>query len=200
MRQRGPDRQWTAEELLAILREERGEELPPWCPDAWSLVSLLCVRPELRRLGRKAFALPGAAADGALLIDTVVELLARRGAAMAEDDLKAELHRVRGFSSTTWAVLRRSPPLVRLGDGTIGLSPRDVPGGPAAIARASRAAHSKLLWTQAAMNARELHRVVARLGPPIDAWSPKLLQCVLRQVGGFTFEPGGHVGLAVWGR
>jgi hypothetical protein len=117
---------------------------------------------------------------------------------MREDEVVAMLRGRRGFARTTWMTLRLQYPLLRLGDGLIGLSPRDVPGGREAIAKASRTVHAKLLWNQGEMDVPALLRLVARTGPNFKAWTPELLRSVLRHDSAFVLTVDRKVGLSIW--
>jgi sigma-70-like protein len=199
MREGDPHRQWTAAELMALLRQGGEDGLPPWCSDVAAFISLLRNRADLRYLGRGVFSVGGEQIKRLKILDAIVALLEEEGAPMTEEKLVAQIQSRRGFARTTWATIRFQHPLVRFGDGRIGLSPRDVPGGEKAIAAASRAVFAKLLWNQAEMDAEALRRVVARLGPPFRAWSTELLRSILRHDDAFVFTKSHEVGLSEWG-
>lgn len=189
--QHGPDRQWTTGELMELVVQEA--ELPAWMNE-WTLGSILREVPEVRYLGRNVVALPASSGERLQIHELMEQLLREAGGPVPEDDLLAALRRQRGLSSHTWYMARMRRPFLLMGDGKLGLSPRD-DGAPASVVNAFfDEVFAQLDERQVGINAGELRAVAAKHA----AWDAKLYRSLLRHDPRFRLTQGGAVGLAEW--
>jgi hypothetical protein len=200
----GPERQWSTEELVGLLATEC--ELPEWM-NAWTLGSLLRRSSELDYLGRNVVALRSAPSerggeDGETkrvhLAPALEEILRAYGMPMAEDQARAALAKIRGVSSNSWNVMRVKRPFLLLDGATIGLYPRDVPGGQARAKQVLGALYEWLFAEQSGLPASDVARFLTELGEPAEGLSPRALRSVARIDGRFRLSVSGAVGLAEW--
>jgi hypothetical protein len=129
MREKGPDRQWLASELLA--RAQDVMTLPEWLTP-WVLVGMIRQAGAVADLGRQRVALIGVYDTRLKVVPSLVEYLENAGGPVPESVAREA---VLGFGSSpsTYVGIRTRPPLFPTGDGKIGLIGRDLPGGEAAI-------------------------------------------------------------------
>jgi len=195
MEQHGPERQWTTAELLPLMAAEA--ELPAWC-NAWTIGSLLRGRDEVRYLGRNVVALVESSGDRIPILETVIEILETAGKPLAEVELLAKLQRLRGLAGATWPMLRLRRPFLMMEGETIGLSPRDVPGGAPAIELMTARLISELERVERGLVSADLRELLDEFGSPIADWDLRLCRSVLRHDGRFRLAHGGSVGLSEW--
>lgn len=200
----GPERQWSTAELVDALALEC--ELPEWM-NAWTLGSLLKRSSELAYLGRNVVALPsGVGTEASDDIEgkrvhigpALEEILQTHGGPMPEDDARKSLVRLRGVSTNAWNMMRMKRPFLLLDGGTIGLYPRDVPGGEARLNRVLGTLYEWLNVEQRGMPGPEVERFIAELGDVAEGITPRLLRSVARMDGRFRLSVSGAIGLAEW--
>lgn len=190
-------RQWTTAELLPHVA--LAADLPEWMTP-YALGSLLRHAPEVRYLGRNVVALAESDATTREHIDdTMANELARAGAPLPEADLRARVSARRGVSDLGWNMMRVRKPFVLFDDGTMGLSPRDVPGGEATIAATTDALAHWLEQRDEGAQVADTRLFVQSLGAPAAGWDMRMLRSVLRHDGRFRLAQGGGIGLAAWG-
>lgn len=197
----GPDRQWSTEELVELLATEC--ELPSWL-NAWTLGSLLRRSAEIAYLGRNVVALPGDDdGDGPeskriQILPALEAILQANGSPMAEDAARAAVEKVRGLGAHTWTMVRIRRPFVLLDGDTIGLFPRDVPGGEERATHVLGALHEWLLAEERGLATGELARFLRDLGDLAKDYTPRVLRAVARLDGRFRLSVAGAIGLAEW--
>ncbi|MBX3230659.1 MAG: hypothetical protein KIT84_00465 [Labilithrix sp.] len=200
----GPERQWSTAELVEVLATEC--DLPEWM-NAWTLGSLLKRSPELVYLGRNVVAL--ASREGTEVVEDVEskrvhigpaleEILRAHGGPMPDDEAREALAKVRGVSDNTWNMMRMKRPFLLLDGGTLGLYPRDVPGGEARSDRVLGALYEWLHAEQRGMPGPEVGRFVTELGDVAEGITPRMLRSLARIDGRFRLSVSGAIGLAEW--
>lgn len=193
----GEDRQWTTAELLPLLGTVA--DLPEWM-NQHALGSLLKDAPGIAYLGRNVVTLASTGAtDRSYVLDVVEGVLEAAGGPLAETELKRRVRETRGLSDLTWSMLRMKAPFVLLDDASVGVAPRDVPGGAAATTAFTDAAFAWLEARERGVVARELADFVRTQPAPICDWDVRLTRSVLRHDGRFRQAQGGGLGLAAWG-
>ena len=193
----GDARQWTTTELLPHLALVA--DLPEWMT-AYALGSLLRDTKEVRYLGRNVVALAENEAIAREHIDELLEdELLKAGGPLDESDLRARVSARRGVNDLAWNMVRTREPFVLFEDGRVGLCPRDVPGGEAAMAEARDATAVWLEQRDEGAGVADTKLFHASLGEPIASWDTRLARSVLRHDGRFRFAQGGGLGLAAWG-
>lgn len=197
MAEHGSARQWTTAELLPHLALVA--DLPEWM-SPFALGSLLRDTNEVRYLGRNVVSLSENEAITREHIDeTMEDELTKAGAPLAETELSARVSARRGVNDLAWNMMRTRRPFVLLEDGRMGLAPRDVPGGEAAIEQATQAIATWLEQRDEGAGVADTKLFLASLGEPIASWDARLLRSVLRHDGRFRLAPGGGLGLSAWG-
>jgi len=190
-------RQWTTAELLPHVA--LAADLPEWMTP-YALGSLLRHAPEVRYLGRNVVALADSEATTREHIDdTMANELERAGAPLPEAELRARVSARRGVSDLGWSMMRVRKPFVLFEDGTVGLAPRDVPGGEAAMVATADALAAWLEQRDEGAQVADTRLFVQSLGAPAATWDMRMLRSVLRHDGRFRLATGGGLGLAAWG-
>ncbi len=195
MAEHGPDRQWTSGELVSLLAGE--VDLPPWC-NAWTLGSLLRRRGEVCYLGRNVVALKEAEGERLPIVETAVNILLAEGEPLLESELMLRFQQLRGVTETSWQMMRFRRPILLMAGDRIGLYPRDVPGGEAAVQAITEALVNQLEAEGRGITQAQLHDFVTEVVPEATGWDPRLCRSVLRLDGRFRLTRGGAVGLAEW--
>ncbi len=197
MAEHGGARQWTTAELLPHLALVA--DLPEWM-NQHALGSLLRGTREVHYLGRNVVALAENDAITREHIDeTMEDELTKAGGPLAESELRARVSARRGVTELGWAMMRTRAPFVLCEDGRMGLAPRDVPGGEAAIAAARDATAAWLEQRDEGAGVADTRLFLASLGAPMASWDTRLVRSVLRHDGRFRLAQGGGLGLAAWG-
>lgn len=200
----GPERQWSTEELVDLLATEC--ELPDWM-NAWTLGSLLRRSPDVEYLGRNVVALPSApssrSADAGepkrvYVAPALEEILRAHGGPMPEDDAREALTKIRGLSMQAWNLMRMKAPFLLLDGATLGLYPRDVPGGEARAKKVLDPLHVWLAAEQAGLPAPDVRRFLTELGEVAEGISPRMFRSIARLDGRFRLSVCGAIGLAQW--
>ncbi len=190
-------RQWATAELLPHVA--LAADLPEWMT-AYSLGSLLRDVPEVRYLGRNVVALADSEATTREHIDdTMANELVKAGGPMLEHELRARVSARRGVTDLGWNMMRMRKPFVLFEDGTVGLLPRDVPGGDTAIVATADAIAAWLDQREEGVQVADTRAFVQSRGEPAASWDMRMLRSVLRHDGRFRLAIGGGLGLATWG-
>jgi len=187
----GAQRQWSTSELLPRLAEEA--DLPDWLNE-WTLGSLLRDVPDVRYLGRNVVALPETADERLHVDDVITSVLVEAGGPIDENELVERVKRARGLGQHTWTLMRMRRPFLLFGDGRIGLAPRDVSGGEAAIGAFVDAVYAALDKRQQGLSSAELRPYMSARSD----WDLRLARSLLRHDGRFRAAAGGSLGLAEW--
>lgn len=195
MHEQAPDRHFTTHELVPVLAELA--ELPAWF-NPWSLGALLKEGSYTQYLGRNVVALAGDPEVRTYLVDAVRTVLEAAGGPLPERDVHDELLRARGLTDTTWALLRLRAPFLLMDGALLGLTPRDVPGGSAALDTMVLAIARALHEEQVGWDRREVERFVRDFGEPYASWGQRTLRSVLRLSGLFRLTRSGGLGLSEW--
>jgi hypothetical protein len=195
MQEQAPDRHWTTHELVPVLSELA--EVPTWF-NPWSLGALLKQGNYTQYLGRNVVALAGEPEVRTYLVDAVKAVLEAAGGPVPERDVHDQILQARGLTETTWALLRLRGPFLLMDGALLGLAPRDVPGGSAAldtmVAAIARALHEE----QVGWDRREIERFVRDFGEPYASWGQRTMRSVLRLSGLFRLTRAGGIGLSEW--
>jgi hypothetical protein len=184
MKRSGAARQWSSQALL--LRLEKRFDLPEWL-NASVFGSMLRLSGSVLYVGRNVVALQSAKNRPvrARILPLVVELLTAHGKPMLDTELKLLVEGQRAPSINWWNSIRRTPPLLILSNGMVGLAPRDLPCNERALARLCNAAAEKLKPNQR-MYAAELQAFARTVkGVPAEALNPATLGSILRMYGRF---------------
>jgi hypothetical protein len=193
----GDDRQWTTAELLPLVATVA--DLPEWA-NAYTLGSLLRDSPGVTYLGRNVVTLASADASERTHVGELAEqVLEASGTPLSEDELVRRIRAQRGIADNTWLMLRMRRPFVLIGDGLVGLVPRDAPGDAPAMEAFANAAFAWLEERGTGVGSRELRAFLLASGGAAASWDLRLARSVLRHDARFRQSQGGGLGLAVWG-
>ena len=195
MQEQAPDRHWTTHELVPVLSELA--DVPTWF-NPWSLGALLKQGTYTQYLGRNVVALAGEPEVRTYLVDAVKATLEAAGGPLPERDVHDQLLQARGLTDTTWALLRLRAPFLLMDGALLGLAPRDVPGGSAALDTMAQAIARALHEEQVGWDRREVERFVRDFGEPYASWGQRTMRSVLRLSGLFRLTRAGGIGLAEW--
>lgn len=198
MREEGPDRQWTAFELVDALSEEA--QLPDWF-GPFPLGAMLARSAEVRYLGRGRVALADAEGfESRLQLREAIEhVLEEAGRMLTEDEIFESVQARAGTPATQFGIqLLWAPSIVKWSDGLFGLVDRDLPGGREALEGFGEAVEEELLARQVGMTDHELELLATRMGAPFDTWPLEALKTAVRRHPQIQLNRSGSVGLTGW--
>lgn len=193
----GAERQWQTTELLPLLATMA--DLPEWM-NPHALGSVLRDADGVTYLGRNVVALTaGGAGERAHIDETIEDELVKAGAPLAEAELLVRVRARRSVTDLAWHMMRVRAPFVTFENGTVGLFPRDVPGGEGAAKVLRDATAEWLEQRDEGAGVVDQRAFVVSLGAPISHYDPRLVRSLLRHDGRFRLAQGGGLGLAAWG-
>lgn len=197
MERDAPERQWSAGELRAEMREDVA--LPDWLTE-WHLSSALRRSGRIRYLGRRRFAAPESAeSQGRILFqDELLRILRDLGRPLTRGEIVAEVRRKASVSETVIKECLWRPWFVRCDAERFGLVERDLPGGVEARAEATAHVARIMERRRRGLGPAELCAAVTRLGPAHARWTKQMCLSVMRGDAQFRRSSSGAVGLAGW--
>lgn len=191
----GPDRQWSCHELAEALRGEA--DLPAWF-GPWPLGALLQRCDGLRYLGRGIVALPHVEGERVHQRGLLVSVLEEAGGPLPSAELRTRAGARRAIHATGFESLLQRAPFVEVGEGVYGLDPRDVPGGAAAVQRATDGLAATLSARGCGMSLAEALRRLRAGHEAYDGWTETLLRSVCAQDARLQTSASRALGLAGW--
>lgn len=190
IREHGPERQWSCDELLELLSATR--DLPSWV-DAYGLAALIKDHGAVAYLGRRRVGLPERGRARTFVRDAVLYFLERAGKPVAKNEVIDAVRLDLGAAAPTLEALLKLPPVVFVDDVRIGLAHRDVAGGSSAIARACDLVDELFAAGERWLPVEEVHAEVASLSRDHAEWSAPLLRSILRHDPRFRIARRGDV-------
>jgi hypothetical protein len=196
MTSRGPERQWSCDELAREV-VGAGAPLPPWFGPG-PLAALLRRGGLVRYLGRGVVALPDVQGERVHIHALLEQTLREAGAPLALDELARRARDRRAVTTLALAGALRRPPFVRVGPGVVGLWDRDVAGEPSDVTRANEQVFQWLSSAGVGLSARRALERLSLVHPIYIRWNTDILRSAWLRDARLQGSAAGTVGLIEW--